>query len=268
MNIPTCTQQDPGQCALDGFLTGIESLDTGLAAVTAVSGCFNLERFDPGLYTRAGVDCPPAIVRAVPCRQAEYLAGRWLSRQIWAKRNLVPVQVHSGAHRQPIWPSGWVGSISHTSTIAVSCLAKSCEVGLLGLDLENWLAPEVAHRISATIVDHQEALYLGTLGPFERMLTLAFSAKESLFKAAYPQVGGYFDFDAARLVEVHWPSGRLVLRVIQDLSTSIRAGMLFEGHFQMWAGAVFTVIAHPPGAVAHHQGVVQCLSGRLYKEAP
>jgi enterobactin synthetase component D len=173
------------------------------------------------------------------------------------------VQVHSGAHRQPIWPSGWVGSISHTSTIAVSCLAKSCEVGLLGLDLENWFAPEVAHRISATIVDRQEALYLGTLGPFEHMLTLAFSAKESLFKAAYPQVGGYFDFNAARLVEAHWPSGRLVLGVTQDLSTSIRAGMLFEGHFQMWAGAVFTVIAHPPGAVAHHQGVVQCLSGPI-----
>ncbi|MHC8300091.1 4'-phosphopantetheinyl transferase family protein [Pseudomonas sp. ZS1P83] len=267
MNNPTCTQQDLGQCALDGFLTGIESLDTGLAAVTAVSGRFNLERFDPGLYARAGVDCPPAIVRAVPRRQAEYLAGRWLSRQMWAKRNLAPVQVHSGAHRQPIWPSGWVGSISHTSTIAVSCLAKSCEVGLLGLDLENWLAPEVADRISATIVDRQEAHYLGMLGPFEHMLTLAFSAKESLFKAVYPQVGRYFDFDAARLVEIHWPSGRLVLRVTQDLSTSIRAGMLFEGHFQMWTGAVFTVIAHPQGAVAHHQGVVQCLSGRLFKEA-
>ncbi|MNE68057.1 phosphopantetheinyltransferase component of enterobactin synthase multienzyme complex [compost metagenome] len=121
----------------------------------------------------------------------------------------------------------------------------------------------VADRISATIVDRQEARYFGTQGPFEHMLTLAFSAKESLFKAIYPQVGGYFDFDAARLVEVHWPSGRLVLRVTQDLSTSIRAGMLFEGHFQMWADAVFTVIAHPPGAVAHHQGMVQCLSGPI-----
>ncbi|CAI8991376.1 hypothetical protein EMIT0P258_90155 [Pseudomonas sp. IT-P258] len=72
--------------------------------------------------------------------------------------------------------------------------------------------------------------------------------------------------EGARLIEIHWPSGRLVLRVTQDLSTSIRAGMLFEGHFQMWAGAVFTVIAHPPGAVAHHQGVVQCLSGRMKRK--
>jgi len=30
---------------------------------------------------------------------------------------------------------------------------------------------------------------------------------------------------------------------------------------------VFTVMAHPPGAVAHHQGVIQCLSGRLFKDA-
>jgi hypothetical protein len=55
--------------------------------------------------------------------------------------------------------------------------------------------------------------------------------------------------------------------VTQDLSTSIRAGMLFEGYFQMWAGAVFTVIAHPPGALARHQGEVPCLSSRLFKEA-
>lgn len=267
MNTATCTGPESGQCALDRFLTCIVSLDTGLAAVTAVSGRFNVERFDPGLYSRAGVDCPPAIMQAVPGRQAEYLAGRWLSRQLWVERHLAPVQVQSGTHRQPIWPSGWVGSISHTSTVAVSCLAKSCEVELLGLDLENWLAPEVAHRISTTIVDRQEALYLATLGPFERMLTLAFSAKESLFKAVYPQVGVYFDFDAARLVELHWPSGRLVLKVTQDLSTSIRAGMLFEGHFQMWAGAVFTLIARAPGAVAHPQGVVPCLSGRLFKDA-
>ncbi|AUO47503.1 4'-phosphopantetheinyl transferase family protein [Pseudomonas ogarae] len=267
MNNLTCTQQDPSQWGLDGFLTDIKSLDTGLSAVTAILGRFSLERFDPGLYPRAGVDFPPDVVRSVRSRQAEYLAGRWLSRQLWVKRNVTPIQLGSGAHRQPIWPSGWVGSISHTSTIAVSCLAKSCEVGLLGLDLENWLAPEVADRISATIVDRRETLYLGVLGPFEQMLTLAFSAKESLFKAVFPQVGCYFDFDAVRLVEIHWPSGRLVLKVTQDLSTSIRSGMLFEGYFQMWAGAVFTIIAHPPNAVAQHQGAFQGPSGRLSKEA-
>ncbi|PCR96223.1 hypothetical protein CP336_11685 [Pseudomonas fluorescens] len=267
MNSRTPTRQEPGPCVLGGFLSEIEALDLGMAAVTAVSGRFDLQRFNRGLYACAGIDCPPAIARAVTGRQAEYLAGRWLSQHLWARRNLAPVQVGSGPHRQPIWPSGWIGSISHTSSIAVSCLARTCEVGLLGLDLEPWLAPEVADRISATIVDRQEARYLATQGTFEQMLTLAFSAKESLFKALFPQVGRYFDFDAARLVEIHWPTGHLVLRVTQELSASIRAGMLFEGHFQIGADAVFTVIAHPPGVVAHHQGAARCPSGRLFKEA-
>lgn len=266
MSSPIPTQQKSGQFALGGFLTSIQSLDTDLAAVTAVSARFDLERYNPGLYACAGIHCPPAIAGAVPSRQAEYLAGRWLSQQLWARRNLAPVQIYSGAHRQPIWPRGWIGSISHTATAAVSCLARSCDVGLLGLDLEIWLAPEVANKISATIVDRQEARYLAMQGPFEQMLTLAFSAKESLFKAVYPQVGRYFDFDAARLVEMHWPSGRLALTVTQDLSPSIKAGTLLEGYFQIWAGAVFTILAHPPVAVGRHRKVVRSPSGRLFKD--
>jgi len=78
------------------------------------------------------------------------------------------------------------------------------------------------------------------------MLTLAFSAKESLFKDIYPQVGHYFDFDAAQLVSLHWPSGRLILKVTKNLSPLIRVGMLLKGHFQMWERAVFTVIVGLP----------------------
>lgn len=99
MNHQTCSRQGLGDRALDGFLTNIEPLNTGLAAVTAVRCLFNLDRFDPDLYAQAGVVCPPAIAGAVPRRQAEHLAGRWLSQRLWTDRNLVSVQIHTGEHR-------------------------------------------------------------------------------------------------------------------------------------------------------------------------
>ncbi|VVN08791.1 hypothetical protein PS664_03692 [Pseudomonas fluorescens] len=237
MNHPACVSE------LDGFLSGIAALPTGVAGVTALRGDYDLTRFAPGLYRRAGVECPPAVARAVTRRQAEYLAGRCLSRRLWAERGQRPLQLGSGEHRQPLWPQAWVGSISHTSDIALSCLARSSEISLLGVDVEHWMTPEVARQISATVVDSREARYLETLGPFEHLLTLVFSAKESLFKALYPQVGRYFGFEAARVVAIQWAAGLLILRVTQDLSPSVRAGMLFECFFQPGAGVVFTIVA-------------------------
>ncbi|MEW9905918.1 MAG: hypothetical protein AB2990_00800 [Candidatus Symbiodolus clandestinus] len=51
------------------------------------------------------------IGTAVPKRQAEYLAGRYLSRLLFTEQGLNLIQIPSGAHRQPLWPIGWLGSI-------------------------------------------------------------------------------------------------------------------------------------------------------------
>lgn len=140
--------------SLDGFFTGIETLTLGTAGrVNALWGRFLLARYHESLFTQSGILCPHTIRKSVPKRQAEYLAGRHLSQLLCAHQGMVSMQIPSGRHGQPLWPTGWLGSISHTDTVAIACMCRISQIGMLGIDLENELSPEIACNIAPTIVE-------------------------------------------------------------------------------------------------------------------
>jgi enterobactin synthetase component D len=88
----------------------------------------------------------------------------------------------------------------------------------------------------------EEALLAGPF-PYANALTLAFSAKESLFKAIYPKVGHYFDFDCAKWIDADYTVGTFWLRIANTLSPSVVEGNIYRGHFAHWGSCVFTLIA-------------------------
>ena len=64
----------------------------------------------------------------------------------------------------------------------------------------------------------------------EALLTLVFSAKESLFKCLYPRVGRYFDFQEARVVEVNASPHRFTIELrtpLGGLAVNTRLGGRF-----------------------------------------
>ncbi|MBF4190154.1 4'-phosphopantetheinyl transferase superfamily protein, partial [Serratia ureilytica] len=68
---------------------------------------------------------------------------------------------------------------------------------------------------------------LGETLPFNELLTLTFSAKESLFKALYPQVRRYFDFLDARMVAVDAQRQTFELALLTTLTPHCCAGRRF-----------------------------------------
>ena len=58
------------------------------------------------------------------------------------------------------------------------------------------------------------------------LIALMFSAKESLFKALYPQVGVYFDYLDAEIVQVD--SGYVELRLLKALNNTFSKGDSFR----------------------------------------
>ena len=198
-----------------GFIQQLGCPPTGDTGLYRSSCRFSLSRFDPGLFAAARIQRPPEIVRSVQKRQAEYLAGRYLAAGIFAgmfpQGSEVP-QVAIGNHRNPLWPAGIVGSISHCGEEAVCVLARDTEYQSLGVDLENWMTPSVCAEISPSVlVDDEAALLIRRGMSREQAVTLIFSAKESLFKALYPRVGEYFGFECARVISADSPAGTLVL---------------------------------------------------------
>ena len=129
-------------------------------------------------------------------RQAEHLAGRiaaaYALREVGEKR--LPA---IGDRRQPLWPTPWFGSISHCGQRALAVIADRP----VGVDIERRFTPPLAAELESSIINEVEKKVLLHSGlPFPLALTLAFSAKESGFKAWSSHASGLPGFHSARIV--------------------------------------------------------------------
>ncbi|MCX9034322.1 enterobactin synthase subunit EntD [Citrobacter portucalensis] len=112
-------------------------------------------------------------------RKAEHLAGRIAAVHALREFGLKTVP-GIGTQRQPVWPQGLFGSISHSASTALAVVSRQP----VGIDIEAIFTPQTATELASSIVTHAEKELLANSGlSIEQALTLAFSAKESAFKA-------------------------------------------------------------------------------------
>lgn len=196
----------------------------------------DFHRFSPARFEAEEIACPPEIGRSVAKRQAEFFHGRLAARQALADFGLAGAQVGIGQSRQPVWPQGIIGSISHNGRYAAAVALPARAHGAIGIDLEAVIAPELRATLLDTAVAASELdllLRLNTgLSP-ELLLTVVFSAKESFFKAAFPQVGRFFGFDAVALHAFDPVRRSFSLRVQESLSACLAPGTIHCGRFDM-----------------------------------
>ena len=231
-------------CSLDRFIVQADSLPLPGAAHMALQRiCFDPAAFTPACYDAAGMVLPTSLQRAAPKRLGEFLAGRLAARRALHPFGLGQQQVSIGAAREPCWPAGFEGSISHSLLQGrgmALCAVRPGQAGM-GLDLEAWLEDEQVCSLWPGIVDDEEwgQLQRCPLGPAQG-LTLVFSAKESLFKALYPRVGRYFDFLDARWLAM--TEQTLTLELKSALTPALPAGWHCTLHWQRLPGGVLTTL--------------------------
>ncbi len=185
---------------------------------------------------------PEKLQAAVPLRQIDFLAGRLCAHQALRGAGCSDQQcIQIGKSGEPIWPADYVGAISHCAGWAIAAAGHKLNIRAIGVDTEEIMDPEVAEQIQGQIANPEEIL-LGKqqLLPFEIWLTLIFSAKESLFKALFPDVGRYFDFLDATARRLDTENGTLTLTLIKTLSETHRQGIAYEIRFQRLSSRVLT----------------------------
>ena len=166
--------------------------------------------FDPLTFRPEDLLWLPHHARLSGCarkRQSEHLAGRIAA--VYALREVGEKEVPAvGDRRQPLWPAPWYGSISHCERSALAVVS----VRPIGVDIERILSPALAAELESSIVNNAEKSLLDASGlPSALALTLAFSAKESAFKASPPEIQngvGFSDFEVTYIKE-----GNLRLRL-------------------------------------------------------
>lgn len=197
--------------------------------------------YDPGcFYTQLFEDCgiavPASVARSVRKRQADFFHGRLASRCAMQSLGMAEhSDIGIGAQRQPLWPEGVTGSISHTQGIAAAVVGCATEAKHIGIDLEYLVTPEAASALNRLVVDRTERALLDSVFPGQSSLglTITFSAKESFFKAAFPQVGQYFDFGAITLQEADTAERSLQFALTTRLTSLLPVGQSILAHYDL-----------------------------------
>lgn len=139
------------------------------------------------------------VERAIPSRRAEFGTGRILARQALRALNAIDQPILSGADREPLWPKGFVGSITHTNGWCAVAVAQKSAVDYLGIDVE--VAISIPSNVSRLIHSPEEVRNAAYQLQLEELTsTVIFSAKESVFKAYFQASASKLTFDQIHII--------------------------------------------------------------------
>jgi 4'-phosphopantetheinyl transferase EntD len=131
-----------------------------------------------------------------PVREREFRIGRALAREALTQFGVTGHPLLPAATREPQWPAGIVGSISHGSGVCAVAIAERRRFSGLGIDFE--AIGRIDNSIAATVCTPGELAETTDV----QQLSLRFSAKESVFKTLFPLTRHFLDFhDVTLLIE-------------------------------------------------------------------
>jgi enterobactin synthetase component D len=186
----------------------------------------------------ATLKLPPSLSNAVPKRQREYLAGRCCASEALSRAGFpATFYPERGEDRLPLWPEEWVGSISHSGDYAMAVAASRHHCSALGIDIQQHASEKSMHAIQHLIAKPEELLHLHGMDSHLKPL-LIFSAKESLYKALYPQVRQIQEFDAAALIQTD--ENTLILELTREWSTAWTAARRLNIHYAIVSDYIIT----------------------------
>lgn len=217
--------------SLKPFLTATRrAFPAGYSDVLLIQASYDPAFYRDSLFTDYALPFPSHLSKAVAKRRAEYLASRLCVREALRPFGFANFVLANDADRAPIWPTGIVGSLSHTRACVSLLLAKSSSGKLLGVDCEEIMRPETAAGMRDMIINANEEAVLACSGlPFATALTAAFSLKESLYKALFPVFRQFMHFNEAEIVACEANLASVTLRLTRALSTEFAVGRLFTG---------------------------------------
>jgi 4'-phosphopantetheinyl transferase EntD len=172
----------------------------------------------------------PAIARAVDKRQREFIAGRVMARAACARLGVEDADIPQAEDRSPLWPSGLVGSITHTKTWCAAAVARQSDYLGLGIDIE---ADEpLKEPLWSKILTESELNALLKRPALERgsFAKLVFCAKEAAYKAQHAITKTFLGFDAMTIT-ADTNNDAFVARFTQSVGDAFKADQELAGRY-------------------------------------
>jgi 4'-phosphopantetheinyl transferase EntD len=158
-------------------------------------GIATAEEFDDRLDAVLFPEEAALIRNAVEARRREFATGRLCARRALSRLGVPASPLLSGAHREPVWPSGVVGSITHCAGYRAAAVATDQQLAAIGIDAE----PDepLPAGVFDAIATGDEVAAVKELPPGVAWDRLLFCAKESVYKAWFPIAQRWLGFEDA-----------------------------------------------------------------------
>ena len=175
----------------------------------------------------------------VDSRRREFAAGRTCARKAISQLGLSAAVIRRGPAREPIWPTGLCGSITHCRSYCAAAVALTAHVWSIGIDAD------VDEPISADV-------FRAVLAPGEREAMadlpagynwdkLIFSAKESVYKMWFPITGQWLGFQDVK-INIDPERKTFEVRFLRHPSDIHWTNNVLLGRFRMWNHLVLTSV--------------------------
>lgn len=168
-------------------MTGLRALLPGSVALECVTEDASLDVLLPAELA--------AVAAAVPRRRAEFATVRDCARRALGRIGHPPVPILPGGNREPIWPAGIVGALTHCDGCRAAAVAWQRDVLAIGIDAE--LHAPLPGGVADLVTVGDEPRKLAALARTEPGVAwdrVLFSAKESIYKAWFPLARTWLDF--------------------------------------------------------------------------
>ncbi|QPK78392.1 4'-phosphopantetheinyl transferase superfamily protein [Corynebacterium lizhenjunii] len=173
------------------------------------------------------------VSQSVDIRKSEFGDARWCAHQALKELGVAePGPILRGERGMPLWPEGFVGSITHTSGFRAAVAAPQAEIASMGLDAEP--AEPLPDGVFAAIARSSESRQMAELRAMGMYCPdrLLFCAKEATYKAWFPLTQRWLGFDQAE-IDLR-PDGTLVSYILAR-PTPVP---FITGRWMLWDGYI------------------------------
>jgi enterobactin synthetase component D / holo-[acyl-carrier protein] synthase len=180
------------------------------------------------------------VSQAAAARRAEFATARHCARLAMRRLAVLDAPILRGPKREPLWPAGIVGSITHCAGYRAAAVALAVDFLAIGIDAEPHATLPEGVEARVTVAAEQNWMARAPTGV--HWGRLIFSAKESVYKAWFPLAQCWLGFDEASIT-IDPAAGAFQARLLIDPPAGVPTE--FCGRYLIEDGLVLTTIAVP-----------------------
>jgi enterobactin synthetase component D len=187
---------------------------------------------------------PAEMKNVALVRKQEYIAGRFCAFQAAKMAGFDLTELPTAVTREPVWPLGVIGSITHSRQMAISCVSLSNKFSSLGIDAEELMKSSLGTEVENTIASVEE-LALVKKDESQKGITVLFSAKEALYKALFPLARTFIDFKEVKLVDLDMERESFELELLSCNPKLMEYLGNYKGSFKQVGETIVTLVSIP-----------------------